>query len=375
MRLYKRKDSPHWWVTWNDQDGKRHRRSSGTEDRNLAQALGAKWVEEGFLEKHFGKKPDVAFSEALLRYAKTHKRDHAKHFNGMTRYVLKRLAERFGHLNISQITYAEVQAFLDERLETVSLSTAQKDVTILKAILNKACREGLIDSVPPFPRLKTLKPRQRWLTTAEEDRLVTGAAPHLQPLIRFAVDTGGRLSELLGLDWKEVDMAERRIRFVETKNGEDRTIRLCDRAYETLKKLGPRKQGIVFLFNGKPIKRVQKAFVRARERAGLKDVRFHDLRHTFASRLVQAGIPLYDVMHLTGHKSLAMVQRYSHLAPDYQTKAISALDRLHTPSGYDLVTEAANQNEGNDAKSLRENGAGEEIRTLDPNLGKVVLYH
>ena len=83
----------------------------------------------------------------------------------------------------------------------------------------------------------------------------------------------------------------------------------------TLSGLGPRDSGPVFLFRGKPIRSVKTAFDKARRKAGLLDVRFHDLRHTFASRLVQGGVPLYDVMHLTGHKSLQMVQRYAHLAP------------------------------------------------------------
>jgi len=64
----------------------------------------------------------------------------------------------------------------------------------------------------------------------------------------------------------------------------------------------------------------------AREKSGIEDLRFHDLRHTFASRLVQGGVPLYNVMHLTGHKSLEMVQRYAHLAPDFQEGAIAVLD-------------------------------------------------
>ena len=89
----------------------------------------------------------------------------------------------------------------------------------------------------------------------------------------------------------------------------------------------------------KPMKTVKTAFEKARAEAGLEDVRFHDLRHTFASRLVQGGVPLYDVMHLTGHKSLEMVQRYSHLAPDYQNRAIEALNSFgHTLTRFDTVT-------------------------------------
>ena len=165
-------------------------------------------------------------------------------------------------------------------------------------------------------------------TVGEEQRLGDCAARHLVPIIRFAVDSGGRLSEILRLDWQNVELEHKRVRFVDTKNGEDRSVRLCDRACATMASLGPKGRGPVFTFRGRPIESVKAAFNAAREKAGVEDVRFHDLRHTFASRLVQGGVPLYDVMHLMGHKSLDMVQRYSHLAPDYQKGAIEVLNRL-----------------------------------------------
>ncbi|MBE9556803.1 MAG: site-specific integrase, partial [Proteobacteria bacterium] len=92
--------------------------------------------------------------------------------------------------------------------------------------------------------------------------------------------------------------------------------------------LGPKEAGPVFTYKGRAIKDVKTSFSEARKKAGLEGVRFHDLRHTFASRLVQASVPLHDVMGLTGHKSLEMVQRYAHHAPDYQEKAIQALNGL-----------------------------------------------
>jgi len=334
MQLYKRNDSNKYWVSWNDQDGKRHRRSSGVANRKLAEALAAKWVKDGFLEEHFGKKPDVPFEEALLRYAKTHKRDHTQTFERVTRYRLKHFQERFKGMMLSEFTFPVVQDYMDERFETVSRGTVQKDAAILKAILNKAHREGLIDTPPRFPKFKTLKHRTRWLTLEEEQKLTQAAAPHVVPLIRLAVDTGGRLSELMGLDWRNVELDKGRIRFTATKNGEDRTVRLCMRARATLAALDPKQSGPVFTYRGKPVKSMKVAFNRARDRAGLEDLRFHDLRHTFASRLVQAGVPLYEVMHLTGHKSFEMVQRYSHLAPDYAERAIQALDTF----GHGLVT-------------------------------------
>lgn len=337
MRLYKRDGSPKWWVTWNDQSGKRHRQSSGTDDRKLAEALAAKWVKESFLEEHFGKIPEVPFSEALLRYATAHKRDHPRAFKGDIRYRLNRLQERFGNHMLSEMTLKALQDFMDERLETVSQATAQKDISTVRAILNKAYREELMERAPRIPKFRPLKPRDRWLTPKEERRLVDGSAPHLANLISFAVDTGGRLSELLGLDWRDVEVIHGRIRFRDTKNGENRTVRLCNRAQKTLIALGIKKSGPVFTFRGKSMKTVQTSFNTARATAGLEDVRFHDLRHTFASRLVQGGVPLYDVMHLLGHKSLKMVQRYAHLAPDYQDKAIQALNAYGHNLGTSII--------------------------------------
>lgn len=334
MQLYKRGDSAKWWASWNDQNGKRHRRSTGVANRKLAEALAAKWVKEDFLAEHFGKQPDVAFTEALLRYAKAHKKDSPRTFERVTRYRLKHFQERFKGFMLKDFTLKVVQDYMDERFETVSRGTVQKDAAILKAVLNKAHREGLVDKPPLFPKFKKLKHRTRWLTLEEERKLTDAASGHLVPLIRFAVDTGGRLSELLGLDWRYVEMEHKRIQFVDTKNGEDRTVRLCDRALATLAALDPKDTGPVFTYNGKAVKSMKTAFNKARERAGLENLRFHDLRHTFASRLVQAGIPLYEVMNLTGHKSLEMVQRYSHLAPDYADRAIAALNAI----GHDLVT-------------------------------------
>jgi integrase len=326
MRIFKRNGSPNWWVTWNDQDGKRNRRSFGTTDKKLAEALAARWAKEGFMEEHFGKFPEVPFSEALLRYAKVHKRDHRRSFERSTRYRLRLLQEWFGDTNISEITLGLIQAFLDERLDEVSLAAAQKEVSTLRAILNKAHREELLAMTPRFPKFKALKNRTRWLTNEEMERLAACSARHLVPLVLFAVDTGGRRSELLRLDWRQVDLARKRVVFLNTKNGEDRAVRLCDRACAVLAGLGPKETGPVFTFRGKAVRSMQTAFNKAREKAGLQDVRFHDLRHTFASRLVQGGVPLYDVKHLMGHKSLEMVQRYAHLAPEYQEGAIQVLN-------------------------------------------------
>jgi integrase len=292
------------------------------------------------MEKHFGKIPEMPFSEALLSYAKVQKRDRERHYHDKTRYRLRLLQARFGKFNLSEITLKEIQAFMDERLDQVKLGTVQREVSTLRAILYKAYREEFLEKPPRVPKFKALKPRTRWLTVEEEERLVKASAPHLAPLVRLAVNTGGRRSELLGLDWRNVDMRNRRLTFVDTKNGEDRSMRLSDAAFMVMVHLGPKDSGPVFIYKGRPVKGVHSSFDRARKKAGLEDVRFHDLRHTFASRLVQGGVPLYDVMQMMGHKTLEMVQRYSHLAPDYQERAIKVLNGLSGSRGHNLGTVA-----------------------------------
>jgi len=332
MRIFKRENSTKWWVDWTDQKGHRHRKSTGTDDKKLAEALAAKWTQESFLEEHFGVIPDVPFSEALLRYGQERQRDNPVSYKASVKSRLQRLLDTFGETNVSDITHAVIRKWMDERLGEVKPASALRDMSTLRAILNKAFREDLLAQVPPFPRMKKDPGRCRWLTVEEERRLLLAAKPHLRALMAFAVDTGGRRSELLSLDWRNVDLERGTVAFTKTKNGEDRSVRLTDRAKQVLVGLDPKESGPVFTYRGQAIKCVKTTFDKARKRAELEDFRFHDLRHTFASRLAQQGVPLYEIMHLTGHKSFQMVQRYAHLAPDFQERAIGALNAYGTVS-------------------------------------------
>lgn len=332
MRIFKRENSTKWWVDWTDQNGRRHRKSTGTDDKELAQVLAAKWQQESFMEKHFGVIPDTPFRDALLRYGQERLRNNPVRYKANVKYQLQRLLDRFGDLNLSDITHAVMRGWMDERLTVAKPATVLRDLSALRAILNKAFREELLARLPAFPSVKVEPGRCRWLTVEEEKRLLMAAKPHLRALIAFAVDTGGRRSELLKLDWRNVDLSRGFVTFAKTKNGEDRSVRLTDRARQVLADLSPQLSGPVFTYRGRAIKDVKTSFDKARTRAGVEDFRFHDLRHTFASRLVQQGVSLYEVMHLTGHKSFEMVQRYAHLAPDFQERAIGALNAYGTVS-------------------------------------------
>ena len=315
MRIYQKDGSSMWWVDFKDENGNRRRQSTGTRDKKLARALANKWENELFLEQHFDKLPEVMFRDALLRYAKERERKNPEGYKKNARYCLQMLLDRFGSLNLGDIDSRLLQDFADERLDCVSESTAKRELSDLKAIMNKARKEGRIVNVPHFPDLAADKKRCRWLTDDEEERLIAAATDHLKLVLIFAIDTGGRRSELLKLDWQNVDVENGLVTFIDTKNGEDRPIKLTDRAMTVLQEIGPKPFGPVFTYRGKAMKDTNSSFASACKKAHVENFRFHDLRHTFASRLVQEGISLYEVMKFTGHKSHAMVLRYAHLAP------------------------------------------------------------
>ena len=362
MRIYQRKNSSKWWVDWTDQKGHRHRKSTGTDDKKLAKALAAKWTQESFLEQHFGIVPEVSFQEALFRYGEEKQKENPSGYAASVRYNLQRLLDRFCDLNLSDFNLGMLQDYAHERLVEVKSGTVHRELAILRAILNKAFREGRLSVVPPFPKVKPSKGRCRWLTEQEEQKLLRVCEPHLRSIIAFAVDTGGRRSELFKLDWQNVDLERGFVTFTDTKNGEDRAIRLTDRAKKVLEGLGPKESGPVFTYRGLAIKDVKTTFDKASQKAGLEDFRFHDLRHTFASRLVQKGVPIYEVMHLTGHKSLVMVQRYAHLAPDYQNRAIEALNDF----GHNIGTVDHDVAGGKQAQNGQNPSVSAEVLMVEP---------
>ncbi|NEL74389.1 MAG: site-specific integrase, partial [Xanthomonas perforans] len=169
------------------------------------------------------------------------------------------------------------------------------------------------------------KGRERFLS--EPERLALLAAcdasdcAALAPLVRLALATGARRGELLGLQWEHVDLDRRTARFIDTKNGENRTVPLATGVTQMLQAMA-RTTGPIFPITGPMLDKPWRA---ACVSAGLGDFRFHDLRHSAASYLAMSGASLMDIAAILGHKTLAMVKRYSHLSEQH-TK--SAIDRM-----------------------------------------------
>ena len=173
--------------------------------------------------------------------------------------------------------------------------------------------------------------RDRVISIDEEMSLLTNATPsYLQDIIIFALHSGCRRKEILSVTWKNVDMRERVLHVVISKRkpGEEtkhKIIPMSETLFQMLLQRAKLKHvsGKIFPYKATAVK---DAFERAVEKAKLQDFRFHDLRHTFATRLIQSGTDLFAISKMLGHSTLRMTERYSHHSPASLRPSVKALD-------------------------------------------------
>jgi integrase len=173
------------------------------------------------------------------------------------------------------------------------------------------------------------KRRIRFLTREEADRLMASLPGHLCAIVRFALATGCRMSEILHLEWPRVDFG-RRVAWLDpgtTKNGDGRGIPLNNDAVLALREVEGIHPRWCFTYQHKRMDAVGSAWERALRRTGIDNFRFHDLRHTWASWHVMSGTRLQELMELGGWKSFEMVLRYAHLAPEHLANAAKRIER------------------------------------------------
>jgi integrase len=188
----------------------------------------------------------------------------------------------------------------------------------------------------------------RFLRREEADRLIQALPDHMKPIVEFALATGCRAGEILGLEWSRVDL-DRKVAWLDhgtTKSGDGRGIPLNADAVAALEAARGQHPRWCFTFSGNSIQRTSTAWNKAKGRAGIDDFRFHDLRHTWASWHVQSGTSLPELMELGGWKSYEMVLRYAHLAPEKLSSVAGRIERQasklieQAPLGKDVAKNA-----------------------------------
>jgi len=211
-------------------------------------------------------------------------------------------------------------------------ATVNRHISTIKHMMTKAEEWGWISerTLKEVRRTKKLpenNKRLRYLSDDEISRLLdacrrSSVASELLPIVTLALNTGMRQGEILGLRWSQVDMRNGLILLSDTKSGERREIPLNDSAKASLSSIPEDITG------GKVFQTHLEgpSWTTALRRAGIKDFHFHDLRHTFASRLVMKGVDLATLQSLLGHKTITMTLRYAHLSPSHRNKAVMLLD-------------------------------------------------
>lgn len=208
-------------------------------------------------------------------------------------------------------------------------ATVNRYLAVVRGILRIARDEWQwIDNFPKIRLLPGEVERDRWLTREEADRLIAACPVHLSAVVRFALATGCRASEITGLEWSRVDLARQTAWLNRTKNGTSRGVPLNRDAVSVLEAERGKHERYCFTFRGQPIKWgvCNTAWLEAVKRAGLVDFRFHDIRHTWASWHRQAGTSTDELKELGGWKSRVMVDRYAKFATEHLSTAASRIE-------------------------------------------------
>lgn len=341
--LYKREGSPFWYVRFRDAGGERAKRSTGTTDRREAEELEAKWKLEARQQRLWGTEPTRTFDELMLAYYKATENERS----GWSRdlYNLKRLQAFFtGHV-LNKLKRSDVRAYIEERKAAgIANGTINREVGLLSSAINFARREWDWSISNPAERMRLGEGdgRRRFATVGEVAALIRAAeqhkrAPYLADLIRLAVNTGCRRGELLGLRWSQIDLEARTIRLEasDTKNGKMRIVPLNNEAHASIQarldyrnRHCPESAWVFCRKSGERNRTIQSSWAAVLEAAGLEDFRFHDLRHTCGSWLVQSGVALADVKEVLGHGTIRMTERYAHNAPENSRAAVERLAML-----------------------------------------------
>ena len=238
--------------------------------------------------------------------------------------------------DLSKITTHALENYKIERLKTVKDMTVNRELITIKAMFNKAVEWGYLDR-NLAERIKLFKIRKdekpRFLSKEEIQKLLRSCTEGLYPFVYTALNTGLRSSELVYLRWKDVDLDRRRITVHsrddwQSKSGRSRAIDINDNLFEFLKKHEYKKSEYVFCTKDghRLVNNLNRRFKNAAKRAGLDGVSIHTLRHTFASHLVMAGVPLATVSNLLGHSDIKTTMIYAHLSPGHLKNAVNKLN-------------------------------------------------
>jgi integrase len=323
-------------ISFTDRTGRRRslKQSAPTkpEARELLKRMGKEFEDSRKLEKIDTEK--ITFKKLSEKYienkVKAPEYRNGKKISGLrsartVKIRIDALTDYFGSMRLKEITITDIETFKSLRLRTKtqygrerSISAVNRELEVLQGMMRYAVSKGWIEKSPfenatsPIILKSAETRRKRTLSEDEETKLLSaclcGKRQHIRPLIIAGIDTGMRLGELLSLQWGDVDLDEGQInlRAIVTKTNEARSIPISDRLAIELEALRQKYPGRESVFN---IVTIQKSWGSAVKEAGLDDLHFHDLRHSFCTRLLAQGMPLEEIAKISGHADINTLYR------------------------------------------------------------------
>ncbi len=320
-----------WWICYFDADGRKRREKVGRKGAAIAlyrkrktEVMEGKKLPDKIRAKKVGF-PELA--EDALEYSRAHKRSF-----GDDEIRMAKLRDWIGERSADSVNPQEIERWLCSRTD-LKPATLNRYRALISLTYRLGMQNGKVSANPArlVRQRKENNARIRFLSKEEELVLrQVVEAKHLVhlPELELALNTGLRLGEQYGLAWEYLDLERRTLTIPFSKNGESRHVPLNDDALLAL-------EAARMLSNGQPwvfLNRYGERLVSPREwfdpsvkEAGLHNFTWHCLRHTFASRLVMAGVDLRTVQELMGHKTIQMTVRYAHLAPKHELAAVQRL--------------------------------------------------
>ncbi|MFA5780351.1 MAG: tyrosine-type recombinase/integrase [Elusimicrobiota bacterium] len=329
-RIYKRNKDNCWWIDYNA-GGKRYRKKVGP-NKEQAQRVLNKTLVDVAEKKYFGISK-ISFKDFSVKYLENTMSDNKPSSIRRKRVAIKNLLSCFGDKNLDETTPLMIEGYKNKRLaKGISNATFNRERTCLHHMFKKAIDWDFIKE-NPVAKVSPLKENNeivRYLTKEELKKLVKACPKWLKEIVVTAITTLMRKAEILNLKWDDVNFKQKFIKVINPKSGKDEYVPLNSSLAKMFGKI-KRHPNNPFVFcndDGLHRKNIDRAFKRALKAAGIKNFRVHDLRHTGASYLAMAGVPIKTIQELLRHKSIAVTLRYAHLSPVHKYQAIEKLSKV-----------------------------------------------
>lgn len=333
MPIRKDQTSGIWWIDLRTPSGERVRRSSKTTERKAAQEYHDRLKAEMWRQDKLGEQPQRLFEEAAVQFLRASAGQ--SDYDTKVRHVAY-WRTVFGGRPISSLTSDVILDNLPTHFvrhgstvqRPTSQSTKNRYIATLRTLLNMCEKMQWLARAPILSNYREPAVRIRFLTRQQARAFITALSQDwMRDICRFALATGMRSAEILTLTWDKVDL-KRSTAWVSADASKSGSARVVPLNIEALDVLNARPKGVnVFTRpTGAPVKQVDaRILARAFAAAGVENFRFHDLRHTWASWHVQSGTPLFVLKELGGWKTLEMVKKYAHLAPEHLAQYANAV--------------------------------------------------